>query len=340
MFELNHKLTYILIGLFLKWILPIIVYFSILNSIFEFYQTYVYHELNDPILADFIYFATFIPVFFLVRFVFQKIMHYWYTMSCQRLEDIEEFTRLALLFRLIKKNTPRPKVSRIGNLNIRDQVMSLLGNEGAEHKIPSNPIGPIGDETVIYYSQKSQKKIIIIRILYGLIQSLVVGIGLVILLAVFFGTTTGPDDFKSTGARIFGISLLTGLSIRALWPTITAIRYCFNRKLMILSREKIVIYGLESTLHSSFMKSKVYNVIFDPEWHYIKNFELNGTLLSFDCLNSVDSRNIQKVSFDIKHCELTTDELWNYLVFYFNEYKKNPSLYPRKTRYTYTFFGK
>ncbi|MFN4931596.1 MAG: hypothetical protein ACK5HE_09315, partial [Bacteroidota bacterium] len=69
-------------------------------------------------------------------------------------------------------------------------------------------------------------------------------------------------------------------------------------------------------------------------------FELHGTLLSFDCLNSVDSRNIQKVSFDIKHCELTTDELWNYLVFYFNEYKKNPSLYPRKTRYTYTFFGK
>lgn len=340
MFELNHKLTYLLIGLFLKWILPIIVYFSMLNSIFEFYQIYVYHELNDPILVYFIYFATFIPVFFLVRFVFQKIMQYWYIISCKIVEDLEEFTRLALLFRLIKKNTPRPKVSRIGNLNIRDQVMSLLGDEGAESKIPTNPIMPIGDETVIYYSQKSQKKIIIMRILYGLIQSLVVGIGLVVMLAVFFGTTTGPDDFKSTWARIFGISLLTGLSIRALWPTITAIRYCFNRKLMILSREKIVIYGLESTLHSSFMKSKVYNVIFDPEWHYIKNFELHGTLLSFDCLNSVDSRNIQKVSFDIKHCELTTDELWGYLKFYYNEYKKNPDKYPRKIRYTFSFFGK
>ncbi|MFN7294907.1 MAG: hypothetical protein ACK5T9_01470, partial [Bacteroidota bacterium] len=69
----------------------------------------MYHELNDPILVYFIYFATFIPVFFLVRFVFPKIMQYWYIISCKIVEDLEEFTRLALLFRLIKKNTPRPK---------------------------------------------------------------------------------------------------------------------------------------------------------------------------------------------------------------------------------------
>jgi hypothetical protein len=338
MLVFDDKTKYLFIGLNLKFILPLVVFFSILNSIFEVYQTYLDNQLDSQNLLLIVYLATFVPVFFLVRFIIRKILFWWYTLSCQRVQDIEEFTRLAFKLRLIKSNTPIPKVSRIGQLNIREEVMNLLGSEGAKPKNTSAPIVPSGDETVIYYSQKWRKKMMVNRILLGLISSFFDGLQLVMVLGILF-VIIAPDDFKSTGARIFGISLLTGFYLRALWPTITAIRCCFNPKLMILSREKIIIYYVKGTLHNSFMNSISYNGTFDPEWYYIQNFEINGTQLSFDYLSSAESRILQKVSFDIKNCDLPTDELWSYLEFYFNEYKKNPDKRPPKTRFTFSFLG-
>jgi hypothetical protein len=326
-----------IVGIVAIYVLPFVLYIS-MSALFIRMTKQELTGNDDGISFNLLSFVMFLVInFFFARYISKKIRPYWYSWAFKGVEDTNELTSWAYKFKLIGKNTPIAIAEAYGPQNSSSGTMNVANAETSFSSINPNPVISAESDTIIKYRTWDYVVVIFYRLLFGLVKS---ALNLVIysFLTILFLGMSIDDDTASTGYLIFFIAVIIGTIIYALKPFFSALRLCFNRKFIVLSKTQISIY-FTSVRATGASGSFRLNGCFDPDWRYVEDIYINGDYLCIVVVTSHINRSIERFTFDISRSELPVEELWSRIEHYYNASKKNPDKSPPKIKHTFGFFS-